>query len=428
MRSRVARAHRPRPRLVDGAGASGAGALRVSRRPRRASSSRCSAIAAPRSLAGAVLVRAGSPRGGSAGSAARARSRAARRRRARRGTRTGPKPSRTRSKLVRPPARCAASIGQMPPPSAVRADDDLVRAHALEHRDPGRPRQAVDRQPQVSDRRLAPCSHRVRRLPRGGAATLSGGRRSPSSDLLGVKGTLQNEARSQRRLLGNGDRPAGPAAGRPGGRAARLRLRLGRRGVRLGRGDRARVARRRDEQDQARLGDLPDARPQPGDDRDDGRDDRRALGRADAASGSAPRARRSPRAGTASASPTSCSARASTSRSFARPWRASGSSTTARRSSCRCPTGPGKALKLMITPVQERIPIYLAAIGPKNTALAGEIADGWLPTFFSPEHVAGLPGAARGGGGPVRPLARGLRHRPERRPRTSPTTASWRAT
>ena len=41
----------------------------------------------------------------------------------------------------------------------------------------------------------------------------------------------------------------------------------------------------------------------------------------------------------------------------------------------------------MITPVQERIPIYLAAIGPKNTALAGEIADGWIPTFFSPEYV-----------------------------------------
>src|ERR671935_2366117 len=51
------------------------------------------------------------------------------------------------------------------------------------------------------------------------------------------------------------------------------------------------------------------------------------------------------------------------------------------------PDGPGKPLKLTIAPVQERIPIYLAAIGPKNTALAGEIADGWLPTFFSPEHV-----------------------------------------
>jgi F420-dependent oxidoreductase-like protein len=54
------------------------------------------------------------------------------------------------------------------------------------------------------------------------------------------------------------------------------------------------------------------------------------------------------------------------------------------------PDGPGKPLKLMIGPVQERIPIYLAAIGPKNTALAGEIADGWLPTFFSPEHVGEL--------------------------------------
>jgi len=66
------------------------------------------------------------------------------------------------------------------------------------------------------------------------------------------------------------------------------------------------------------------------------------------------------------------------------------------------PDGPGKALKLTISPVQERIPIYLAAIGPKNTALAGEIADGWLPTLFSPEHVSEVrplleEGAARAG-------------------------------
>jgi F420-dependent oxidoreductase-like protein len=52
------------------------------------------------------------------------------------------------------------------------------------------------------------------------------------------------------------------------------------------------------------------------------------------------------------------------------------------------PDGPGKALKLTIAPVQERIPIYLAAIGPNNTTLAAEIADGWIPTLFSPEHVA----------------------------------------
>src|SRR5437588_3589041 len=52
------------------------------------------------------------------------------------------------------------------------------------------------------------------------------------------------------------------------------------------------------------------------------------------------------------------------------------------------PDGPGKPLKLTIAPLQEPIPIYLAAIGPKNTQLAGEIADGWIPTLFSPEHVA----------------------------------------
>ncbi|MGH2844980.1 MAG: LLM class F420-dependent oxidoreductase [Thermoleophilaceae bacterium] len=66
------------------------------------------------------------------------------------------------------------------------------------------------------------------------------------------------------------------------------------------------------------------------------------------------------------------------------------------------PDGPGKALKLMLAPVQERIPIYIAAIGPKNTQLVGELADGWLPVFFSPEHVDGSralleEGAARAG-------------------------------
>ncbi|MDA0172507.1 LLM class F420-dependent oxidoreductase [Solirubrobacter taibaiensis] len=68
------------------------------------------------------------------------------------------------------------------------------------------------------------------------------------------------------------------------------------------------------------------------------------------------------------------------------------------------PDGPGKALKLTIQPVQERIPIYIAAIGPKNTTLAAEIADGWLPTLFSPEHVGEFrplleEGFARAGGG-----------------------------
>jgi F420-dependent oxidoreductase-like protein len=51
------------------------------------------------------------------------------------------------------------------------------------------------------------------------------------------------------------------------------------------------------------------------------------------------------------------------------------------------PDGPGKALHLMLHPVRPHIPVYLAAIGPKNVELAGEIADGWQPVFFAPEHA-----------------------------------------
>ncbi len=51
------------------------------------------------------------------------------------------------------------------------------------------------------------------------------------------------------------------------------------------------------------------------------------------------------------------------------------------------PDGPGKPLRLSVAPLREKIPIYLAAVGPKNLELAGEIADGWLAIFFSPEHA-----------------------------------------
>lgn len=51
------------------------------------------------------------------------------------------------------------------------------------------------------------------------------------------------------------------------------------------------------------------------------------------------------------------------------------------------PESQGRPLKLIIHPVRARIPIYLAAIGPKNIALTGEVADGWLPAFFSPDHL-----------------------------------------
>jgi F420-dependent oxidoreductase-like protein len=49
-------------------------------------------------------------------------------------------------------------------------------------------------------------------------------------------------------------------------------------------------------------------------------------------------------------------------------------------------TGLGKPLKSSVRPLREDIPIYLAAEGPKNVALAGELCDGWLALFYSPYH------------------------------------------
>lgn len=49
-------------------------------------------------------------------------------------------------------------------------------------------------------------------------------------------------------------------------------------------------------------------------------------------------------------------------------------------------TGLGKALKSTVHPLRNRIPIFLAAEGPKNVALSAEICDGWLPLFFSPRE------------------------------------------
>jgi F420-dependent oxidoreductase-like protein len=68
--------------------------------------------------------------------------------------------------------------------------------------------------------------------------------------------------------------------------------------------------------------------------------------------------------------------------------------------------GLGKPLKSTVHPLRADLPIWLAAEGPKNVALAGEIADGWLPLFFSPKEDAryrselaegfARPGARRG--------------------------------
>jgi F420-dependent oxidoreductase-like protein len=60
-------------------------------------------------------------------------------------------------------------------------------------------------------------------------------------------------------------------------------------------------------------------------------------------------------------------------------------------------TGLGKPLKLMVRPLRAEIPIYLAAIGPRNVALAAEIADGWLPIFVDPERFDDTFGASLAG-------------------------------
>src|ERR1700727_474474 len=65
-------------------------------------------------------------------------------------------------------------------------------------------------------------------------------------------------------------------------------------------------------------------------------------------------------------------------------------------------TGLGKPLKLINHPVRERIPIMLAAVGPKNVALAAELAEGWQPFFYLPERAGEIWGG---------PVAQGLAKR-----------------
>jgi F420-dependent oxidoreductase-like protein len=57
-------------------------------------------------------------------------------------------------------------------------------------------------------------------------------------------------------------------------------------------------------------------------------------------------------------------------------------------------TGLGKPLKLINHPVRDRIPIVVAALGPKNVAMAAELAEGWEPIFYLPERAADVWGTA----------------------------------
>ena len=61
-------------------------------------------------------------------------------------------------------------------------------------------------------------------------------------------------------------------------------------------------------------------------------------------------------------------------------------------------TGLGKPLKIINQPVRPRIPIILGAVGPRNVALAAEIAEGWQPLFFHPDRAEAVWGPALAAG------------------------------
>lgn len=70
-------------------------------------------------------------------------------------------------------------------------------------------------------------------------------------------------------------------------------------------------------------------------------------------------------------------------------------------------TGLGKALKLINHPVRERIPISIAALGPKNVELTAEIAEGWQPAFYYPDKAHLVWGEALAAGAAKRDPALG---------------------
>ncbi|MFD5285921.1 LLM class F420-dependent oxidoreductase [Streptomyces rubrogriseus] len=76
----------------------------------------------------------------------------------------------------------------------------------------------------------------------------------------------------------------------------------------------------------------------------------------------------------------------------------------------------GKPLKLLTHPVRGTIPVYVAALGPANVRMTAELADGWLPFLYAPEHAAKVWGPSLAEGtarrdpalGPLAVVAGGL--------------------
>src|SRR5690348_5426967 len=70
-------------------------------------------------------------------------------------------------------------------------------------------------------------------------------------------------------------------------------------------------------------------------------------------------------------------------------------------------TGLGKSLQLINHPVRERIPVSIAALGPKNVELTAEIAEGWQPVFYLPDKAATIWGESLAAGAAKRDPALG---------------------
>ena len=66
-------------------------------------------------------------------------------------------------------------------------------------------------------------------------------------------------------------------------------------------------------------------------------------------------------------------------------------------------TGLGKPLKIINQPVRDDIPVFIASLGPNNVELTAEIAQGWIPVLFHPEHAGTVWGEALDAGRARRP-------------------------
>ena len=243
---------------------------------------------------------------------------------------------------------------------------------------------------------LAACWSSVRLVlvcdePSGGApGTPSGaaphGRRSAPHRIGALE--QQNETRSAARILGRAAQSV-PCAARAGSRAARLRLGVDGGSVGLRRVHARGVDRRAHRTDPVVHGHRADLGAHCGVVRDARADDRppherplharaRCVRPASRRGLVRPAVRQAARRARASTSKSSAASLPARSRSSSR------ASTTACRTTAPDAWGLGKPLRSITHPLRADVPILLGAEGPKNVELAAEVADGWLPLYYSP--------------------------------------------